>query len=224
MDINYPQTFNRYAYVGNSPLGYTDPSGLDSVTIPCAPNSGADICTMSTIDGGGSSGGFVGVAIEIGIDIAKIFGFFHKPPFKGKVGDPRPNNTGRRCIGANCGKPAPHNDPILKKSPWAVSGFVPVPPVEIIGVVPSLAYIPETNTVCVGIGGGVGGRGINGGPLIFSDPANAEEIISGYGWSATAQATPFIGYTAMWNSSGMMSGPTVGTPGLSISYGKNWCF
>ena len=40
----------------------------------------------------------------------------------------------------------------------------------------------------------------------------------------TAQATPFIGYTAMWNSSGMMSGPTVGTPGLSISYGKNWCF
>jgi hypothetical protein len=36
MDLRYPQTLNRYAYVGNNPLGYIDPTGLEGGSVfPC---------------------------------------------------------------------------------------------------------------------------------------------------------------------------------------------
>jgi RHS repeat-associated protein len=48
-----PQSMNRYAYVGNSPMSYGDPSGL--LRPPCADDD--DLCDLAVIGGGGYSFG-----------------------------------------------------------------------------------------------------------------------------------------------------------------------
>ncbi|MBS1823431.1 MAG: RHS repeat-associated core domain-containing protein, partial [Acidobacteria bacterium] len=98
MDLNDPQSFNRYSYVGNNPLSYIDPSGLRQCNGTPADTDGP--CTV----GGGGGGGLIGIIQTV----LNVIGLWHKPPFKGVAGDPR------RCI-ANCGKPAPPDDPAPNK-------------------------------------------------------------------------------------------------------------
>ena len=59
-----PQTWNAYAYVGNNPLSYTDPSGKGAGELLCA---------------GGPVGCGVGVAIDVGLALWGIFGRGHTP-------------------------------------------------------------------------------------------------------------------------------------------------
>lgn len=48
-DLTNPQTMNRYAYVGNMPMNYTDPFGLDTITV-----GGAVDCSGAlSFEGGG---------------------------------------------------------------------------------------------------------------------------------------------------------------------------
>jgi RHS repeat-associated protein len=92
MDINYPQTFNRYAYVMNRPLSLTDPSGLDPFTISvlayCGGASGACAASFSNPVTAVIAGG-----IFVGAVIADLFtgGFFAHPTFHGSL-KPRPNS------------------------------------------------------------------------------------------------------------------------------------
>jgi RHS repeat-associated protein len=90
MDIRYPQTFNRYSYVLNNPLGYTDPSGLDPFS---------DIYTISVYVFG--AGGEVDplqavfAGALLGLDVvgeAILGGLFAHPTFHGST-KPRPDNT-----------------------------------------------------------------------------------------------------------------------------------
>lgn len=88
MDFANPQSLNRYAYVGNSPLTATDPSGLN----PCA------AATAFGAAFGGPAGGTAGTAVCIGDilysaikDILGIASLFSHPSCRA-CDHPRPQN------------------------------------------------------------------------------------------------------------------------------------
>lgn len=90
IDASNPQTFNRYAYVGNMPMTYTDPSGLSQ----CAPTNGGDFCIQtdpnSNCDLDCEFAKIVIQVITLGIE-----NLFHHPQLKASL-KPRPiaPNTG----------------------------------------------------------------------------------------------------------------------------------
>jgi RHS repeat-associated protein len=85
-DWSDPQSYNRYAYVGNNPLGGTDPSGR----IACAATAGIILVTGGPA---GPEGAAIACGIEYGaaaaISIFKLLGLFG-PSFHGTLA-PRPS-------------------------------------------------------------------------------------------------------------------------------------
>jgi RHS repeat-associated protein len=87
-DFSNPQSLNRYSYVGNNPLTFTDPSGQDGCLAAIA---------------AGAEGGPIGEGISIGACVAELFGagnllndlvgLFSGPSFHGSL-TPRPESTG----------------------------------------------------------------------------------------------------------------------------------
>ena len=83
-------------------------------------------------------------------------------------------------------------------------------------------FNPSSGEFCGGGGGALTvpeapARIFNFGVLIHGNLQNAQNILSGWGWGAGGQATPFAGYNATWNSNGALGGPSMGVPGLGIS-------
>jgi RHS repeat-associated protein len=89
-DQNNPQSFNRYSYVMNNPVGMTDPSGLFTNGAYCG-----DSCS-----GGDGGGAFINLFIDFGEGIAGLFG--HGPSFHGTL-SPRPS-TGNSGWDGNFGE------------------------------------------------------------------------------------------------------------------------
>ncbi len=66
-------------------------------------------------------------------------------------------------------------------------------------------------------------RIINFGSLIHGSLGNAEQILGGFSWSSGVQVNPFAGYLAVWNSNGVLGGPTVGVPGGQVAGSYSGC-
>jgi len=111
-----PQSWNRYAYVINSPLGSVDPLGLIS---PCPPGSGINILNPDGTTSCGPvppGGGGVGTGSG-GLGDNPPFAPFQDDPSGGpKKGPPQP--TKKQCMAA---AQAQHNtamDEISNRTPW----------------------------------------------------------------------------------------------------------
>jgi hypothetical protein len=112
-----------------------------------------------------------------------------------------------------------------KQVPWAGSVNVSIPPPATPGgIVFPVAYVPATNTECVGVGlwaGTPSERSAGGGPLLFGTLGNASNVLGGWSWSFNVQVTQGVGFQAIWNENGILAGPTLGmVPGIGLA--RTW--
>src|SRR5262249_28542812 len=119
----------------------------------------------------------------------------------------------------------------LFKFPWSgtvLAPLVPFGPAADGGVGLTVAYNPKTDTGCLGLAAGgmvaTGGRAAAIGPLTVGNLGNADNILAGGSVFAGAQSlNPAVGVQVMGNSSGLLAGPTFGTPGITAGASASGC-
>lgn len=213
-----PQSLNRYAYVSNDPVNFVDLSGLAPYRYLPPPTSDfrslefdflqIDFNQINTAFA--SSVSVTAVAIlEPGMDYPYYIHF-------GEVSN-LPDLPDLSWLAAGTA-PAIDNAPPVVGSGWAPFGFAA-------GISLPFAIVPKTNTICIGLGLGVGSRtlGINVGPMLAGNLNNADAILSGLSVSTLVQATPWGGTQTTHNAAGFMGGLSFGSPGISENVSYSWC-
>jgi len=248
VDPSNPQTWNRYAYVLNNPLSYTDLLGLDCVYLN---DSGDSVQSIDQSSGNGECDANGGYWIEgavnspswltVNSDAGTVSGFGLD-----SNGDPEFSIAGAmdsNALGAwtqtfgtantSGNSSAANNGGILNDvanwfrtakflgiggSLWIAHPAIPV------GWSPGANFVSDGKDIhgCLSLlAGGVGAK-VPGGSvgLLFGDKSKAFAIIQG--WSVTLNVnTPFygLGVQIIASSAGTLAGPTIGTPGASLQAG-----
>jgi RHS repeat-associated protein len=234
----HPQSLNRYAYVQNNPLSLIDPFRLDcvwenddgkvSVSTGDCPDSGpgangtyinCDGCVLNdgsaTFDSNGDLNGYCTsggcndgngnpVAADPDAPVFDAYGWYH--PSDGQAF-------------ASSVPIATDLENFLLR-PWSAGLLLPMDDDTPVGPAFTMSADLKKGFVCLGLGGGVGQRGLNGGPL-WGDTENSRAILSGASVS-TNLAGP-IGFQRIENADGALYGPTVGNPGASLAVTYSWC-
>jgi hypothetical protein len=102
--------------------------------------------------------------------------------------------------------------------PWSFGILLPVGIPA--GPAGTLSFDLKKGFICLGLGGGGGARGVNGGPL-WGDTQNSGAILSGL--SVSVNVAGPLGAQIIQNPSGKLYGPTVGAPGASLAVTYSWC-
>jgi RHS repeat-associated protein len=130
MDPSNPQSFNRYSYVENMPLGYTDPTGLFGEEVLTIMGQGTSLCLKICAWAGPV--GWVAAGATALLDLTHILGLWGEPAFHGSL-KPRPNtvsNNGRTtCSGpaqftAVGGNQAQANGALFSQYPAQAGGSI----------------------------------------------------------------------------------------------------
>jgi hypothetical protein len=90
----------------------------------------------------------------------------------------------------------------------------------------TIYYIPGTNTICLGLSGGIGtpGKSGNGGTMTSFGGTNIQNIVQGLSFAFSWQLTYNWGGQVNYSpGNGWASGPTVGVPGASLTLGLASC-
>jgi RHS repeat-associated protein len=229
-----PQSWNRYAYVMNNPLGLIDPLGLDcvyanengSATVvrgDCYSDTDSGVFVDGTIDTQskfilGSDGnlqfGYTNASGAYGT--YSIGGFFDMPGSAsfmiGGIGYPLFSGPGNRS-----------SLTVTYTTAYTGSLIVPIPGAWGLGPAVTVAYVPSQKLAC--LGGGIGesiGHSVSGGPVAV-DSAHTKDILGGASFSFGYNSTPYRGAQGSVNGSGGTGGYSYGTPGGSASVTWSGC-
>ena len=218
-----PQSWNLYAYVRNNPLSFLDPTGRGCVADVNGEHNDSSVP---------------------GPDCDQVHEADKAPVNNG----PDPNNKaveGNTATGDSAPLPLTKEwvRQVSRDLPEFVRGefttfpaqlslFIPVHTITIgpipvlqLGVTPTFTTFPNSGQACLGFGLAVSTPGRSANLALYDigtrNPTVHDSVVSGFGWSATAQMNPLMGIA--WASSGgnNVAGPSLGIPGLQVGYGNS---
>ncbi len=221
-----PQSWNRYGYGLNDPMGVNDPSGWDDAACDTdcidslSGDGGGGDGGAGGQSGGGTDGGGSAAASYTSADVTGT-----DSEGNPVVGDP--NSAGsvtvtasgsNGVVGAVLGSVA--------TSPATASVIIPV--LGPIGIQIGLNWLGPGNGSCLtlGLAATVGrsfGFGTYGGPLSAGNLSQSGSILGGWGGSASVVLGPLVGYQVSYGQSGVIGGLAGGSSGMSFSYGYGIC-